>query len=132
MSEKQIEGESIPFYPDHVKIEFYVTLGILVLVFIVGILGLTIPVGLDAPADPLNTPEHVKPEWYFLALYQLLKYIPKTAGAVAPVIAVLALMLWPFFDRKPDKSPRIYRVRLIAIVVITILLVALTIWGEVS
>ena len=65
MSEKQIEDESIPFYPDHVKTEFYVTLGILVLVFIVGILGLSIPVGLGAPADPLNTPEHVKPEWYF-------------------------------------------------------------------
>lgn len=132
MTEKTIEEQSIPFYPDHVKVEFYVTLGVLAVVFIVGILGLFIPVGLGAPADPLNTPEHIKPEWYFLALYQLLKYIPKTTGAVAPVIAVFVLILWPFFDRKPDKSPSIYRKRLVAIVIITIILVALTIWGEVS
>jgi quinol-cytochrome oxidoreductase complex cytochrome b subunit len=132
MTDKPMEGESIPFYPDHVKTEFYVTLGVLAVVFIIGILGLIFPVGLGDPADPLNTPAHIKPEWYFLALYQLLKYIPKTTGAVAPVMAVLVLMLWPFLDRKPDKSPSVYRKRLIAIVVITIILVAMTIWGEVS
>ena len=132
MTEKHIEDESIPFYPDHVKTEFYVTLGVLALVFVFGILGMFSPVGLGDPADPMNTPEHAKPEWYFLALYQLLKYIPKTAGAVGPVIAMIVLILWPFIDRKPDKSPSIYRKRLIGVVIITIILVALTILGEVS
>jgi quinol-cytochrome oxidoreductase complex cytochrome b subunit len=132
MTEKTIDDESIPFYPDHVKTEFYVTLGVLAVVFIVGLVGLFLPVGLGDPADPLDTPVHIKPEWYFLALYQLLKYIPKTTGAVAPVIAVLVLIVWPFLDRKPDKSPKIYRARLIGVVIVTIVLVALTIWGEVS
>ena len=132
MTEKNIEDQTIPFYPDHVKTEFYVTLGVLAVVFIVGILGLFLPVGLGAPADPMDTPAHIKPEWYFLALYQLLKYIPKTTGAVAPVIAVIVLILWPFLDRKPDKSASIYRKRLIGVVIATIILVALTIWGEVS
>ena len=132
MAEKHIEDESIPFYPDHIKTELYVSIGVLAVIFLVGILGLFLPVGLGDPADPMNTPAHAKPEWYFLALYQLLKYIPKTLGAVAPVLAVIAILLWPFIDRKPDKSPSIYRTRLIGVVIVTIILVALTILGEVS
>lgn len=133
MSEANLnKEESIPFYPDHVRTEFRVTLGILVVVFILGLVGLIFPVGLGVPADPMDTPEHVKPEWYFLGLYQILKYIPKTAGAVAPVIAVLIVMLWPFMDRKADKSLKNQRIRLIVSIVGLIIFIALTIWGEVS
>ena len=133
MSEANINKEdSIPFYPDHVRTEFRVVLGILVVVAIFGIWGLFSPVGLGEPADPMNTPAHVKPEWYFLGLYQILKYIPKTAGAVAPVIAVFIVMLWPFIDRKPDKSPKTQRIRLILSIVGVIIFIAVTIWGEVS
>lgn len=132
MPETSAEQDTIPFYPDHVRTEFWVTVGVLAVVFAVGLLGMLKPVGLGEPADPLNTPLHVKPEWYFLALYQLLKYIPKTTGAVAPVIAVIVLILWPFFDRKPDTSRKIYRTRFIIVTVAIIVLVALTIWGEVS
>ena len=80
----------------------------------------------------MNTPTHVKPEWYFLALYQLLKYIPKTTGAVAPVLAVILITIWPFIDRKPDKSKKSYRNRMIVSVIIMLILIILTIWGEVS
>lgn len=133
MSEANLNKEdSIPFYPDHVRTEFRVVLGILVVVAIFGIWGLFSPVGLGEPADPMNTPAHVKPEWYFLGLYQILKYIPKTAGAVAPVIAVFIVMLWPFIDRKADKSPRTQRIRLILSIVGVIIFIAVTIWGEVS
>ena len=132
MSETTTEKDSIPFYPDHVRTEFRVTLGILAVVVLIGLLALFNPVGLGEPADPLNTPAHVKPEWYFLALYQLLKFIPKTTGAVAPVIAVIVLALWPFIDRKPDKSRKIYRTRFIFVTIAMIVFIALTIWGEVS
>jgi cytochrome b6-f complex subunit 4 len=133
MAEKELTpDESIPFFPDHVRTEFKVVLGIVTVVAIIGILGLLAPVGIGAPADPMNTPAHVKPEWYFLALYQLLKYIPKTAGAVAPVILLLTVMIWPFIDRKADKSARMRRNRFIVVSVGLIVLIALTIWGEVS
>jgi cytochrome b6-f complex subunit 4 len=133
MAEKELTpDESIPFFPDHVRTEFKVVLGIVTVVAIIGILGLLAPVGIGAPADPMNTPAHVKPEWYFLALYQLLKYIPKTAGAVAPVILLLTVMIWPFIDRKADKSARTRRNRFIVVSIGLIVLIALTIWGEVS
>ncbi|MFC1879769.1 hypothetical protein ACFLZW_07625 [Chloroflexota bacterium] len=132
MSEKEIEGESIPFYPDHVITEAKVTLGVLGVIVLVAVLGMLSPIGLGEPADPLVTPAHTKPEWYFLALYQLLKYIPKTIGALTPVILAGIVMLWPFFDRKPEASKKVQRIRLIVITIGMIVLIALTVWGEVS
>jgi quinol-cytochrome oxidoreductase complex cytochrome b subunit len=106
-----------------------VVVGVLVIVLIIAVLGLLKPVGLGEPADPMNTPLHVKPEWYFLALYQLLKYIPKTTGAVIPVIFVAIVALWPFIDRKPDTSKKNTKTRFIAIAVGVVILVGLTLWG---
>lgn len=132
MSELHQTEDSIPFYPDHVRTEFRVVLGILAIAVLIGIAGLLNPVGIGDPADPLNTPTHVKPEWYFLGLYQLLKFIPKTTGAVAPVILLLILTIWPFLDRKPDSSRLVTRNRFIVSAIVVVILIALTIWGEVS
>ena len=132
--------DTIPFFPDHVKTEFYVVLGILAIVLIIAIAGLLKPVGIGDPADPLNTPLHVKPEWYFLALYQILKKIPpmllgiqgKTIGVVIPILLVAVIFLWPFLDSKPDQSRRIYWIRMAFAIFAVIAIIALTIWGEVS
>ena len=131
MSEQKQE-QSVPFYPDHLAQEAKVALGVGILVVIVGIIGLFLPVGLGAPADPMDTPVHIKPEWYFLSLYQLLRFIPKTLGATAPVVAVLLIMVWPFLDRKPDQTTKPRRIRFWFAVVAVIIIIALTIWGEVS
>ena len=134
------QDDSIPFYPDHVRTEFYVVLGVLAVVLIIAIAGMIKPIGIGEPADPLNTPLHVKPEWYFLALYQILKKIPpmvlgiqgKIIGVVIPIILVGLILIWPFLDNKPDKSKKIYLIRLAFVIVAVITIIALTIWGEVS
>ena len=126
------DQETIPFYPDHVRTEFRVVIGTVIVLLIICALGLLSPVGLGQPADPMDTPAHIKPEWYFLALYQLLKYIDKTIGATLPVIALALLALWPFLDRKPDTSVKVKRVRSIAVAIVVVVLVAMTIWGEIS
>jgi ubiquinol-cytochrome c reductase cytochrome b subunit len=134
MSEIELkkEEETIPFFPDHVFSELKVIGGLTALVLLVGVIGLLSPVGLGDPADPMVTPDHVKPEWYFLALYQILKFVPKTAGVVVPLLGVVLLALWPFLDRKPERSRRVQRMRLIIILIGIGLFIALTIWGEVS
>jgi quinol-cytochrome oxidoreductase complex cytochrome b subunit len=131
MSENH-EDKSVPFYPDHLKLEAKVALAVGIVVLIVGAIGLFFPVGLGAPADPMDTPEHIKPEWYFLSLYQLLRFIPETVGATAPVIAALILALWPFLDQKADQDKKGYRIRFWVAGIMVILIIALTIWGEVS
>ena len=131
MSEQKHE-ESVPFYPDHVVLEAKVALGVGILVVVIGIIGLFMPVGLGAPADPMDTPAHVKPEWYFLSLYQLLRFIPKTLGATAPVLAVLLIMIWPFLDHKLDQTTKTRQIRFWFSLVAVIIIIALTIWGEVS
>ena len=141
MTDKELSPEeSIPFFPDHVKTEFFVVLGILAVVLIIAIVGLIKPVGVGEPADPLNTPLHVKPEWYFLSLYQILKKIPpmvlgiqgKVIGVVIPILLVALIFIWPFLDNKPDKSRRIYWIRLAFAIFAVVAIIALTIWGEVS
>jgi len=139
MTNPEEEKDSVPFYPDHVRTEFYVVLGILVVVIITGLLGMLFPLGLQAPADPLDTPLHVKPEWYFLALYQLLKYIPPSIlgiegpifGVVTILLAVVAVMLWPFLDKKED-SRKAMKTRFIVIIIGVIIFIAMTILGEVT
>lgn len=134
MTEKELtrEEESVPFYPVHVRSEARVVAGIIVVILLLGALGLVFPVGLADPADPMDTPAHVKPEWYFLSLYQLLKFIPKTAGAVLPIILLVIVTLWPFFDRRPDTSTRSLRIRALLVAAFLCLLLALTVWGEMS
>jgi cytochrome b6-f complex subunit 4 len=131
-TEPEKEHDTIPFYPDHIRTELYVTIGLVVLVFVVGILGQMYPVGLEEPADPLNTPSHIKPEWYFLALYQAIKFIPKVAGTLLPIAGMLLVMIWPFIDRRPDTSRRIQWIRLTFVAIFLVLLLIFTIWGAMS
>jgi quinol-cytochrome oxidoreductase complex cytochrome b subunit len=133
MTETDIEREekTIPFYPDHVLTEAKVAVGLLVLVVAIGVLSIWFPVGQGVPADPMNTPAHTKPEWYFLFLYEVLKYIPKTIGVVIPILAFLVLTIWPFLDRRQD-SKKAQRIRLVAAVVVMIGIIALTVLGEIS
>lgn len=128
---EQQDDDAIPFFPDHALTEYWVAFGFMILLLGIGVIGQLFPVGLEAPADPYNTPLHVKPEWYFLGLYQLLKFVPKTVGVLIPIIGVGILVLWPFLDKREDSK----RARLIRIIGTTVVLVGyaiLTIWGELS
>ena len=65
---------------------------------------------LEAPADPADADFIPRPEWYFLGLFQLLKYFPgrlEVVGAlVLPGLAVTLLALLPWIDRSPHRDPR--------------------------
>ncbi|MFN9730059.1 MAG: cytochrome b [Pseudomonadota bacterium] len=59
------------------------------------------------PANPLVTPEHIKPVWYFTPYYAMLRAIPdKLAGVIVMGAAVMILFLIPWLDRSPVRSIR--------------------------
>ena len=128
MAQNTDEQKTIPFYPTHIKSEIRVVWILIGIVVVIGMIALFNPVGLEDPADPMVTPDHVKPEWYFLALYQLLKYIPKTIGVLIPIVGVLLLLIWPFFTKVHDSKPKM-RLRMIGSAVFIIIVIAMTIWG---
>jgi quinol-cytochrome oxidoreductase complex cytochrome b subunit len=141
MSEKpNLDEKTVPFFPDHLMYEAKVAMWFGIGLIIIGIIGLFYPIGLGDPADPMVTPEHTTPEWYFLWLFQFLKYIPpkvlriegRVLGAVFPVLLVGILALWPFLDKKPDKSKKQIRNRVILAGIVMTIIIILTILGEVA
>ena len=64
---------------------------------------------LEAPADPTDATYIPRPEWYFLGLFQLLKYFPgkwEVVGAmIVPGLAAAFLILLPWLDRGPERHP---------------------------
>ncbi|MGD8620602.1 MAG: c-type cytochrome [Anaerolineales bacterium] len=119
----------VKFYPDIVYKDMIVSFGIFLL-----LIGLATFIGVKAepPADPNDTSYIPRPEWYFLFLFQMLKYFPGAiewvGTAIVPVAAVLALLLLPFYDRSPFRhwSKRkagisIMGLTVVGIVVLTVL-----------
>ena len=74
---------------------------------------------LEPPADPTSSDYIPRPEWYFLGLFQLLKYFPgrlEIIGAlVIPGVVMLFLVLLPWIDRT---GPREWRARRLVLSVI--------------
>ena len=59
------------------------------------------------PADPLKTPEHIAPVWYFTPYYAILRAFPsKVGGVLAMGLAVIFFFFLPWLDRSPVKSIR--------------------------
>ncbi len=96
---------------------------------LIGGIALLWPADLDAPANVLVTPAGIKPEWYFLGLFQLIKVIPELLALAVVAVIVVLLVVLPFIDRSPERNPLRKPVTTTVGIVIVVALVALTIWG---
>nr|WGT92204.1 cytochrome b [Dicerapanorpa magna] len=91
--------DKIPFHPYYT---FKDLTGFFILVMILTVLTLLNPYLLGdpdnfIPANPLVTPVHIQPEWYFLFAYAILRSIPnKFGGVIALVLSIAILMILPF------------------------------------
>nr|YP_009229581.1 cytochrome b [Hydropsyche pellucidula]ALT58520.1 cytochrome b [Hydropsyche pellucidula] len=81
-------------------------LGAMIMIYILTLFSLTFPFNLMDPdnfmlANPLSTPPHIQPEWYFLFAYSILRSIPsKLGGVVALLMSILILFFMPFLFNK--------------------------------
>jgi quinol-cytochrome oxidoreductase complex cytochrome b subunit len=122
------------FYPSFLFKEIVVMMLIFILVAI--ILALVFPVGLGDPADPTDNLYVPKPEWYFMSLYQLLKFFPGKleiiATAVIPAGGIAILFLLPFIDKNPEKRPGKRPLAMLLMLFSVAAIIALTIKGVLS
>jgi ubiquinol-cytochrome c reductase cytochrome b subunit len=100
-------GRPFPFYPYQAFKDTVVVTVVLLAVFALAWRGMP---PLEGPADPTDAGYIPRPEWYFLGLFQLLKYFPgkwEVVGAiVVPGLVGLFLALLPWIDRGPERHPR--------------------------
>ena len=104
--------DGIPFHPyysvkDIVGVVVFLILFSIVLFFIPELDGWFLEKDNFIPADPLKTPEHIVPLWYFTPFYAILRAVPsKFGGVMAMGGAIVVLFLLPWLDRSPVKSIR--------------------------
>ncbi len=133
------EGKMKWFFPGHVVEQVVICLFIFVIMITLATL---FPPHLGSMADPFNTPDHIKPEWYFLASFQLLiiaekldflgAWAPKILGVGMQGVIIGILLMVPFIDRNPDRK---YKNRKIAItlgILSVIIAIFLTLWAHFS
>nr|YP_009684658.1 cytochrome b [Exorista japonica]QDR25212.1 cytochrome b [Exorista japonica] len=79
------------------------------------------------PANPLVTPIHIQPEWYFLFAYAILRSIPnKLGGVIALVISIAILMILPFYHLSKFRGIQFYPINQIMFWMMTVTVILLT------
>nr|YP_010884213.1 cytochrome b [Pila globosa]WIW42431.1 cytochrome b [Pila globosa] len=105
------DGEKIPF---HVYYTFKDLMGFIILLFVLVMITLFWPQLLTdpenfIPANPLITPVHIQPEWYFLFAYAILRSIPnKLGGVMALAFSIFILFFIPFLHSGFFRSTAFY------------------------
>ena len=99
--------DTIPFHPYYIVKDVY-SMGIFLIFFFAFVFWMPNYLGHPdnyIPADPLNTPPHIVPEWYFLPFYAILRAVPdKLGGVVLMLSAIIVLCAIPWLDRSKIRS----------------------------
>nr|YP_009692007.1 cytochrome b [Paradyschiria parvula]QEG77642.1 cytochrome b [Paradyschiria parvula] len=103
--------DKIPFHP---YFSIKDLLGFMILIMILMILTLLYPYILGdpdnfIPANPMITPPHIQPEWYFLFAYAILRAIPnKLGGVIALILSIMILMIMPLIHMSVFQGIQFY------------------------
>nr|YP_009693808.1 cytochrome b [Panorpa debilis]QEI03724.1 cytochrome b [Panorpa debilis] len=121
--------DKIPFHPYYTYKDLT---GFFILLMILTILTLLNPYLLGdpdnfIPANPLVTPVHIQPEWYFLFAYAILRSIPnKFGGVIALVLSIAILMILPFTHLSKFQGIQFYPLNQILFWIMLIIVILLT------
>jgi ubiquinol-cytochrome c reductase cytochrome b subunit len=115
-NENGIPLDGIPFHPyysvkDTFGVGFFLIIFCAVIFFAPTLGGLFIEAPNFIPANPLKTPAHIAPVWYFTPFYAMLRAVPPMFGSQFPGVvvmfaAILIMFFLPWLDRSPVKSVR--------------------------
>nr|O20611.1 RecName: Full=Cytochrome b; AltName: Full=Complex III subunit 3; AltName: Full=Complex III subunit III; AltName: Full=Cytochrome b-c1 complex subunit 3; AltName: Full=Ubiquinol-cytochrome-c reductase complex cytochrome b subunit [Fukomys darlingi]AAC53476.1 cytochrome b [Fukomys darlingi] len=100
-------SDKIPFHPYYTIKDFMGFLFVFVILLTLVLFSPDLLGDPDnyTPANPLNTPSHIKPEWYFLFRYAILRSIPnKLGGVLALVLSIMILIIMPLLHTSKQRS----------------------------
>ncbi len=125
--ERGVPLDGIPFHPYYTVKDFFGAAVFLIVFFAVVFFlptmgGYFLEHNNFIPANPLQTPEHIAPLWYFTPFYAILRAVPdKLLGVIAMGLAIVLLFFLPWLDRAKQRSIRyrgpIYKLMLFAFIV---------------
>jgi len=121
------------FWPDSIYKDLLISLAIfIVLILLASFLG----VPTEPKANPNDTAYIPRPEWYFLFLFQMLKYFPGKlewlGTTIIPGIAILVLLLLPILDRNQKRHYSARKIALTVMGVVVVGIVGLTVLAAVT
>jgi quinol-cytochrome oxidoreductase complex cytochrome b subunit len=122
------DNETEPRPSDHLVAE--ATAAVLLLCLYT-VLCIFVPAALGVRANPALTPPGSKPDWYFLFLYEYVRFVPPLIGSLTPALLLVLLGAWPFVDRSPSRDPRrrVLAIVLAAVCVASILALTYAGWA---
>nr|AMW67799.1 cytochrome b [Chasmoptera huttii] len=121
--------DKIPFHP---YFSFKDIVGFIIMSILLIMITLYSPYGLGdpdnfTPANPLVTPVHIQPEWYFLFAYAILRSIPnKLGGVIALVMSIAILFIMPFYFMSNFRGLQFYPINQILFWFMMIMVILLT------
>jgi len=129
-----------PFKPNHMTYQALALLPVLVVFFLIVTFVPQIFIFEGEPANTVNTPDHIKPEWYFLPAYQALKVFQweflgdykEFVGVGVQMLFMLVVFLLPFLDRNPERHPARRPVVMTLGAISALIIVVLGVWGHYS
>ena len=116
------------FFPDHMMTELVMGL---VLMILLSALATVFPATMGPQADPLTTPEVIKPEWFFYVSFRWLKLFSLTFAVISTGFILAAMFLWPWIDAMLRKITKNEDISIYIGIVATFLLIGLTVWEAV-
>jgi len=113
------------FFPEHILSEL--TIGLFLMV-VLSALATILPASMGDPADPLITPEIIKPEWFFYVTFRWLKLFSGTVAVLSMGFIAFVMFIWPFIDAAIRKYTRASEASVWIGILAVLSIIGLTIW----
>ena len=126
--ERRDAPATFSFFPDHLFTELII--GLLLMV-VLSALACIFPATMGPPADPLSTPEVIKPEWFFYVAFRWLKLFTGTAAVLSMGFIVFVMFAWPFIDDWIRRKTRFSEASVWIGIAGVFAIIALTLWEAV-
>ena len=122
-----------PIFPHGLLNRALASIGVLMILFTATFFFHGLLMEERTPADPLVTPDRIKPDWYFMGPYQVLKVMPSEFTGLVSLTAVFLLMVFlPKLDHSGPRNPTRRPIYIFLVKTAIFAFIFLTIWGFIS